>query len=46
MKSLPLTMLRWLVVAVVAYTSAAMLRSAMSKRHGPGLQPGDVPDPH
>ncbi|MGH7187497.1 MAG: permease, partial [Pseudomonadota bacterium] len=27
-KSLPLTVLRWLVVAIVTYTSAAMLRSA------------------
>jgi uncharacterized membrane protein YfcA len=31
-KSLPLTALRWLVVAVVAYAASAMLRSARSER--------------
>jgi len=31
-KSLPLTALRWLVVAVVAYAAAAMLRSARSEK--------------
>jgi uncharacterized membrane protein YfcA len=31
-KSLPLTTLRWLVFAVVVYTAAAMLRSALSRR--------------
>lgn len=31
-KSLPLTVLRWLVVAVASYTSAAMLRSAARER--------------
>jgi uncharacterized membrane protein YfcA len=31
-KSLPLTTLRWLVVAVVTYTAASMLRSALGQR--------------
>ena len=31
-KSLPLTTLRWLVVAVVTYTAASMLRSAFAER--------------
>jgi hypothetical protein len=30
-KSLPLTALRWLFVAVVLYTAVGMLRSAMRK---------------
>ena len=30
-KSLPLTALRWLVVAVVLYTATAMLRSALAR---------------
>jgi uncharacterized membrane protein YfcA len=34
-KSLPLTILRWLVVAVVTYTSVAMLRSARTPRESP-----------
>ncbi len=33
-KSLPLTMLRWLVIAVVLYTALAMLRSAAAERGG------------
>jgi uncharacterized membrane protein YfcA len=31
-KSLPLTTLRWLVVVVVTYTAASMLRSAIGER--------------
>ena len=38
-RSLPLTALRWLVVAVVAYASAAMLRSARADRRPPELRP-------
>ena len=34
-KSLPMTILRWLVVAVVTYTAAAMLASARSGSGGP-----------
>jgi uncharacterized membrane protein YfcA len=34
-KSLPLTALRWVVVAVVLYTAAAMLRSARGSRDRP-----------
>ncbi len=34
-KSLPLTALRWLVVAVVAYAASAMLRSARAERERP-----------
>ncbi|MFN8580586.1 MAG: sulfite exporter TauE/SafE family protein [Gemmatimonadaceae bacterium] len=34
-KSLPLTTVRWLVVAVVLYTAAVMLRSAMVERANP-----------
>lgn len=30
-KSLPLDMLRWLVIVVILYTSAVMLRSAYAK---------------
>jgi hypothetical protein len=30
-KSLPLTALRWLIFAVVVYTAATMLRSALSR---------------
>ena len=30
-KSLPLTTVRWLIFAVVVYTAAAMLRSAMAR---------------
>ncbi|MGH9363805.1 MAG: sulfite exporter TauE/SafE family protein [Thermoanaerobaculia bacterium] len=37
-KSLPLTALRWLVVAVVAFASAAMLRSARADRRPPELR--------
>ncbi len=36
-KSLPLSTLRWLVIAVVLYTAAAMLRSALSP--APAAQP-------
>jgi uncharacterized membrane protein YfcA len=35
-KSLPLTALRWLVVAVVLYAAVAMLRSARAERSVPG----------
>ncbi|MEP6993046.1 MAG: permease [Acidobacteriota bacterium] len=36
-KSLPLTALRWMVFAVVIYTAAAMLRSAVSRSPLPAL---------
>lgn len=39
-KSLPLTTLRWLVVAVVIYTAASMLRSALAERQA--LAPAPV----
>jgi uncharacterized membrane protein YfcA len=42
-KSLPLTALRWVVVAVVAYTAAAMLRSARSERRLPAATPAAIP---
>jgi uncharacterized membrane protein YfcA len=50
-KSLPLTALRWLVVAVVTYTSVAMLRSALRDRdreRGPGAagSPADAGGAH
>lgn len=38
-KSLPLTMLRWLVIAVVLYTAAAMLRSAWAERGMAAAEP-------
>lgn len=38
-KSLPMTMLRWLVIAVVLYTAAAMLRSALSERSAAAAEP-------
>jgi uncharacterized membrane protein YfcA len=40
-KSLPLTALRWLIFAVVVYTAAAMLRSAVAR--APSL-PGGAPE--
>jgi len=38
-KELPLEMVRWLVIAVVIYTSASMLWSAFSERSTPPAQP-------
>jgi len=39
-KSLPLTALRWVVVAVVAYAASAMLRSAWVDRQAQSVTPG------
>lgn len=38
-KSLPLTVLRWLVIAVVLYTALAMLRSAAAERSAAMTEP-------
>ncbi len=38
-RSLPMTAVRWLVVVVVIYASAAMLRSALSGRRGRAPEP-------
>jgi uncharacterized membrane protein YfcA len=38
-KELPLEMVRWLVIAVVIYTSASMLWSAYSEKSAPAAQP-------
>jgi uncharacterized membrane protein YfcA len=43
-ESLPLSALRWLVVAVVTYTAVAMLRSARSERVG-AMAPLTLPTP-
>jgi uncharacterized membrane protein YfcA len=38
-RSLPMTAVRWLVVVVVVYASAAMLRSALSERRAAAPAP-------
>ncbi len=40
-KSLPLTVMRWLVVVVVVYAAVAMLRSAYVERLDPAAAPND-----
>jgi uncharacterized membrane protein YfcA len=44
-RSLPLEVLRWLVVAVVVYAAAAMLRSARREAAGPAPEPAPVATP-
>jgi uncharacterized membrane protein YfcA len=41
-KSMPLTMLRWLVIVVVLYAAAVMFRSAMSERRNEPLTPEEA----
>ncbi len=42
-KSLPLSAVRWLVVAVVIYTASMMLRSAVQERRaGPQVAPAEA----
>jgi uncharacterized membrane protein YfcA len=51
-RSLPLSVLRWMVVVVVAYAATMMLRSALARRRSDSLdpvlpqpEPGVVPGP-
>lgn len=44
-KSMPLTVLRWLVIVVVVYAAAIMLRAALSGRRDEPLTPESVLDP-
>ena len=45
-RSLPLDVLRWMVVVVVLYAAATMLRSALAERRGvPGEEPLPQPEP-
>ena len=44
-KTLPLAAIRWLVVAVVVYTAASLLRSAARERASSGTGPAKAPDP-
>jgi uncharacterized membrane protein YfcA len=44
-KTMPLELLRWLVIVVVLYAAAVMFRAALSGRRAEPLTPESVPDP-